>query len=294
MKILLISSTFPPRKFGGVTESSYILAKYLAQKGHDVTVYTTDVNDRYSRIPDTKGVKNMDGIKVHYFKNLSNWLASRRLFLPLGMVPAIRRELKRFDIIHLNEFRSFHSIVVHHYAKKYGIPYVLQARGSLPRVVSKQNSKQIYDIFWGYKLLRDASRVIALSQMEAEQYKDMGISQDKIEVVPNGINLAEFDDLPPRGEFRTKWGVNSSQKVVLFLSRINEIKGPDLLVEAFATASNELDNVKLIIAGPDDGYLPVLKRLINELKITDKVLFTGLLYGRDKLEAYIDADVYVL
>lgn len=294
MKILLISSTFPPRKFGGITESSYILAKYLVQKGQDVTVYTTDVNDRHSRIPDTKGVKNMDGIKVHYFKNLSNWLASRRLYLPAGMVAVIRRELNNFDIIHLNEFRSFHSIIVHHYAKKYGIPYVLQARGSLPRMMAKQNSKQIYDILWGYRLLKDASRVIALSQMEAEQYKSMGISQDMIEVVPNGINFAEFDDLPQRGGFREKWGISNRQKTVLFLSRINEIKGPDLLVKAFAALSKEHNDIKLIIAGPDDGYLPVLKRLINELKIEEKVLFTGLLYGRDKLEAYIDADVYVL
>ena len=294
MKILLISSTFPPRKFGGITASSYILAKTLVNKGHEVTVYTTDINERCSRIPNVEGVKDIDGIRVRYFKNISNWLASLRLYLPIGMIVVIKRELNNFDIIHLNEFRSFHSIIVHRYAKKYSIPYVLQARGSLPRIMTMQKLKQIYDVLWGYRLLKDASKVIALTQIEAEQYKSMGVSEGEIEVVPNGIDLVEFENLPQRGEFRKKWRINNSQKLVLFLSRIHKIKGPDLLAKAFAELSRNFSDVKLVIAGPDDGYLPTLKSLIKELKIEEKVLFTGLLYGRDKLEAYVDADVYVL
>jgi len=46
--------------------------------------------------------------------------------------------------------------------------------------------------------------------------------------------------------------------------------------------------------GPDDGYLGELKALVKALRIEDKVLITGPLYGEDKLEAYVDADVYVL
>ena len=294
MKILLISSTFPPRKFGGVTASSYILAKNLVTRRHEVTVYTTDISDRYSRIPDTKGVKNLDGIEVHYFRNLSNWLASLRLYSPVGMIAAIRKELNKFDIVHLNEYRSLQSITVHCYAKRYGIPYVLQARGSLPRIMTKQRLKQIYDILWGYRLLGDAAKVIALTRMEAEQYKSLGVSQDKIEIVPNGIDLAEFENLPPRGEFRKKWRIDNHQKIVLFLSRIHKIKGPDLLAKAFAALLNEFNNIKLVIVGPDDGYLPMLKKLIQELNIEERVLITGLLHGRDKLAAYVDADVYVL
>ncbi|GAH44293.1 unnamed protein product, partial [marine sediment metagenome] len=216
------------------------------------------------------------------------------LYSPIGMITAIRKELNKFDIIHLNEFRSFQSIIVHRYAKRYGIPYVLQARGSLPRIMTKQRLKRVYDILWGYRLLRNASKVVALTQIEAEQYKSMGVSQDRIEIVPNGIDLAEFESLPQRGEFRKKWRINNSQKIVLFLSRIHKIKGPDLLARAFATLLRDFDNIKLVIVGPDDGYLPVLKKLIQELNIEEKVLFTGLLHGRDKLTAYIDADVYVL
>ncbi|MCL0087920.1 glycosyltransferase [Dehalococcoidia bacterium] len=294
MKILVVSPTFPPRRFGGITAVSYNLAKSLVKRGHDITVYTTDINDRCSRIPDIKGVKKIDGINVHYFKNLSNSLASDRFFLPLGFVGRVKKELKNFDIIHIHDFRSFQAIAVHHYARKYGIPYVLQAHGSLPRIMSRQVLKQVYDNLWGYRLLKDASKVIAVTNTEAEQYKSMGVSEDKIEIVPNGIDLAEFDNLPQRGEFRKKWGINDSQKVILYLARIHKIKGPHLLAKAFAELLRNLNNVKLVIAGPNDGYLPSLKKLVTDLEISNKVLFTGPLYGEDKLKAYVDADVYVL
>jgi len=129
--------------------------------------------------------------------------------------------------------------------------------------------------------------------MEAGQYKSMGASEDKIEIVPNGIALSEFENLSPRGEFRKKWGINDNQKMILYLGRIHKVKGLDLLAEAFAGLSRELDNVRLVVVGPDDGYLRALEELIKELKIEGKVVFTGPLYGTDKLGAYVDADVFV-
>jgi len=294
MRVLLISSTFPPRKFGGITESSYLLAKQLVDRGHQVTVYTTDIKDRCSRISDITGVKNVDGMHVHYFRNLSNRLAFMRIYLPLGMIGIIKRELKNFDIIHLNEFRSFQSIIVHYYAKKYNIPYVLQTRGSLPRFVGKKMLKHVYDKLWGYMILKDAAKLIALTPMEAQQYESWGVNKGRIGIVPNAIELSEFDKLPQRGNFREKWNISKSQKMVLSLSRINRIKGLDLLVKAFNELQKEIDNVKLVIVGPDDGYLPNLRELIRELKIEEKILYIDLLQGRNKLEAYVDADIYVL
>jgi len=81
---------------------------------------------------------------------------------------------------------------------------------------------------------------------------------------------------------------------VLFLGRIHKIKGIDILVKAFAKLIDKLDGVRLVIVGPDDGYLGELEALIKALKIEDSVLISGPLYGRDKLEAYVDAYVYVL
>ncbi|MFC1898793.1 glycosyltransferase [Chloroflexota bacterium] len=294
MKILQVSATFPPRKFGGVTSVSYNISKALVKLGHDVTVYTTDINDQHSRISDYDSIKRNDGVNVYYFKNISNSLASNRIYTPQGFCTTIKNTLNRFDIIHLHEVRSFQSMAVHHYAKKYNIPYILQAHGSLPRIMGKQLLKYVYDKFWGYSIIKDASKVIALTKYEVKQYKTMGLRGGNIEIVPNGINLAEFINLPKRGLFKRKWNLRDDQKIILFLARINRIKGPDLLAKAFSKISEDNDSVKLIFSGPDDGYLNYLKYLVMELKIEENVLFTGPLYGQDKLEAFIDADVYVL
>ena len=284
MKVLQVNDAFTPVA-GGVPASVYQLSKTLALKGHKVEIYASDYKI------DQDYINSLLEVQVHSFHH---WTSSASFYLMPSMVGEVKRKLREFDIIHLHCFRSFPDIVIHHYATKYGIPYVLQARGSLPRIVTKQNMKKVYDILWGYRLLKDAAKVIALTPIEAEQYRGMGVSQDKIEVVPNGIDLAEFDDLPERGEFRKKYALNNSQKIVLFLGRIHEIKGLDLLVEAFNGLSREIHDTKLVVAGPDDGYLPVLQKLTKELKIEDSILFTGPLYGREKLEAYVDAEVYVL
>ena len=150
-------------------------------------------------------------------------------------------------------------------------------------------------IIWGYRELRGASKVIAVTKTEAMQYKKMGMDEDKIESVPNGIDLSEYEKLPKNGELRKRYSIEDGEEMILYLGRIHKIiKGLDLLVKVFADLVKELDNVRLVIVGPDDGFLSTLKRQINDLKISDKILFTGPLYERDKLEAYVDADVYVL
>lgn len=295
MRILQVTHTFVPSKFGGVKVASYNLSKALAKKGHKVTVYTTDADIGYSRLKNIREIENMDGFKVRYFKNVSNLLAYKyRLFLPRGIVQTVKKEICNFDIIHLHDLRSFHNIVIHHYAKKYGIPYVLQAHGSVLPFFQKQRLKNIFDLFFSHKILRDASKVIALTRTEAEQYKKMSVNKNKIEIVPNGVDLYEYENLPKRGRFRKKYGIKDDEKIILYLGRIHKIKGLDLLVEAFADLIKELDKVRLLIVGPDDGFLSVLKKKIDDLNINDKILFTGPLFGREKLKAYVDSNVFVL
>jgi glycosyltransferase involved in cell wall biosynthesis len=152
----------------------------------------------------------------------------------------------------------------------------------------------LYDVVFGYRLLRDASKVIALTEIEAEEYVQAGVPRSKIAIIPNGIDLSEYADLPPKGCFKKRFGIKGDEKIVLFLARIHKIKGVDILVRAFADVIKKLDDVRLVVVGPDDGYLGELESLIRALKIEDKVLIVGALYGRDKLEAYVDADLYVL
>jgi glycosyltransferase involved in cell wall biosynthesis len=296
VKVLQIVSVFPPAyAYGGPVKVAYEISKELVKKGHGVTVYTTDAYDAHSRFKYDNNPMWMNGIEVYHFKNVSNKLAHREnLATAPRMALALNRNIKDFDIVHLHEYRSFQAILVHYYAKKHEIHYVLQAHGALPGIIEKQRLKKLYDRVWGYMILRDASEVIALTKTEAKQYKKMDVDEDKIEIVPNGINLSEYENLPEKGEFRRKYSISDDEKIILYLGRIHKIKGIDLLVKAFADLIEGLDDVRLVLVGHDDGFLSTLKRQIEDLKIGDRILFTGSLYGRDKLEAYVDADVYVL
>ncbi len=295
LKILQVISSFPPAwAYGGPLRAAYGISKELVRRGHKVAVYTTDVCDARSRLRCAENPTYMDGIEVYHFRNVSNRLAYQNLPLAPAMLTGLKREIKNFDVVHIHEYISAQALLTRHFSRRYGIPYVLQPRGSLPVIIEKQGLKKIYDRIWGHSLLRDASKIIALNQMEAEQFQSRGVSGAKIEIVPNGIDPSEFEDLPRRGEFRRKHNLNNGQKIILYVGRLHKIKGLGPLVRAFAKLLGDFYDVKLVIIGPDNGYLPTLKGLLEELKLKEKVLLIGALYGRDKLEAYVDAEVYVL
>ena len=287
MNILEVNHAFLQKhSAGGSTEIMYCLSKELAERGHDVTLYTSDYKSDKARI------ESLQQFNVEVF-NFKVWLNLAGLYLTPNMLK-IAVKVKHFDVIHMHNYRTFQNIVVAHYAKKYNIPYVLQAEGSVITFFQKGVLKKVFDMVWGHRMLKGATKVVASSRMEASEYKSVGISEDKIVIVPFGIDLTEFEVLPESGLFKRKYGITDNQKIILYLGRIHKIKGLDLLLEAFIDVSRNLNDVKLIIVGPDDGYLYTMKRLIADLGISSNVLFTGPLYGQEKLKAYVDADVYVL
>jgi len=295
LKILQVSNFFKPLwETGGVTRVNYEISKNLVQIGHDVTVYTTDGYKANFEFQTNQFVK-VDGIKVYYFKNLFKSMASKiTLTIPYYIPFVLRKEIRQFDIIHIHEHRTLLAVCVHYYAKKYNVPYVLQAHGSVLPHFQKQRLKKFFDIIFGYRILKDASKIIALTETEANQYMQMGIDESNICIIPNGIDLKEYENLPQKGEFRKKYSIKENEKVILYLGRIDKIKGIDLLIDAFSQLKNELNNVKLVIVGPKNDYFSILNENVKNLNLNDSVLFTGPLYGIDKQAAYVDADVYVL
>lgn len=293
MKILQVSNFFKPSwETGGVTKVNYEISKNLAQRGHDVTVYTTDGFSSRLNVPKNKAT-NVDGIRVYYFYNLIHSLAKKvKITTPYYLPFVLRKEIKNYDIIHIHEHRTFLAVIVHYYAKKNGIPYVLQSHGSVPRIIEKKGLKHIFDIIFGYNILRDASKVIAVSNVEVDQYVQMGVPKEKIIVIPNGIDVDSFNDLPKKGTFRKQYGI-SEKYIVLFLGRLHEIKGIDFLIKSYAELIKELDDVLLVLVGSDDGYKTKAETLINKLNLTNEVRFIGYVGGTDKLATYVDADVLV-
>lgn len=296
MKILQVVPYFSPAyAFGGPMNVAFQVSRKLVKRGHKVVVWTSDAKDLDSRLT-VKPVSIINGIKVHYMRNLSMMPVKKsKLFITPELVSKTKEEIKEIDVVHLHEYRSFQNIVVHHYAKKYGVPYVLQAHGSLPRVMVKKRLKWVYDVLFGYRLLRYASKVIAISQTEAQQYRDMGVSEEKIEVIPNGIDLSAYANLLPKGSFKKKLCRDKDQKIILYLGRIHKMKGIDFLIKAYSylVKNMECNDAILVIAGYDDGYLDEAKRVVASLGISDKVLFTGMLSEKEKISAYVDSSIVV-
>jgi glycosyltransferase involved in cell wall biosynthesis len=291
MKILQVRSIFPPQPtkwHGGATQVAYHISKELVRHGHRVEVWAANTLDMKTKIDSRLTV--VDGIKVSYFPYIMPYST---FFLSPALVKAARSRLEEFDVIHIHNFRTFEGPAVAYYAKKKSVPYIMQAHGSLPVTDNKRNLKQCFDNLWGNKLLRNAAKVIAVTKMEAAQYRLMGVSEDRIEIVSNGIDLSEFENLPGRGEFRKKWGIGRDEKVVLYLGRLHKTKGIDLLIKAFSSVCREMKDTWLVVAGPDQGILAELNSLTAALGIKSKTLFTGPLYGRDKLASFVDANVFV-
>jgi glycosyltransferase involved in cell wall biosynthesis len=215
------------------------------------------------------------------------------------MQSAFNAEIKDFDVIHTNEARGFHNICVWHYARKYGVPYVFQAHGTLPTALEQQSrafvlAKHASDILANRRIIRDAAKVIASTQSEASLYEQLGVERTNVKIIPNGIDTSLFKELPVRGKFRARYNIASNERLILFLGRIHKVKGLELLLTAFSGLKREVDDVKLVIAGPDFGYLARVWEDINHFGITDCTVLPGPLYEDAKLEAYVDADVFVL
>jgi glycosyltransferase involved in cell wall biosynthesis len=152
--------------------------------------------------------------------------------------------------------------------------------------------KRIFDLIWAEKVILGAAGVIALNETEAERYRELGVDEDRIAIIPNGIDLAEYPDLPARGRFREKWGIDDATKIVLYLGRLDPTKGIDLLIRSFAGVAREFDDAVLMLVGEDMGHNEEFRELVRSLGLDDRVIFTGFVSKEDKMAAFTDADVF--
>lgn len=282
MKILEVTNLFAP-VHGGAAEAPFQLCKQLSKRGHDVTVYTSDyklTSEYISQLP---------GVKVQAF---GTWINFANLHVTPGIIPAARKEVRAFDVMHVHNYRTFQNMIVCHYAKQFGVPYVLQSHGGVMPVLQKKGLKTLYDKVVGNKILTSAGKVIAGNATEVGEYKQMGVDESRVVIIPPFYNTDEYSIMPRAGQFRSKYGIKE-KNIILFLGRIHQIKGIDFLVDAFAELNKSRPDIFLAIVGPDGGYQAVLEQQINRLGISNKVIFTGLLNGGEKLSAFVDASVLV-
>ena len=306
MKILHVAHFFYPcLSAGGVVNASYQIASKQSED-NDVKVISSDSCKERLKFPNGRYDVDVDGIKVDYFRNLSNGFKLKTMLdTPLAAPFKIRNDIKGYDIIHIHEHRQTLAIFASYFARKNNIPYVVQAHGSVLPFFQKEGLKNIFDKVFGFKILHNASCVFALTEVEKEQYLKRGVDEDKIEIVPLGINLDEYENLPDYGKFRSKFNIGENDKLILFVGRIHEIKGLGLLIDSFNDLINQHNenhsledisssSIKLAIVGPDDGYLVKLEDKIKEYSLEDNVIITGPLYKEEKQEALVDCDLFVM
>jgi len=290
MNILFVSTAFKPAwETGGTTRVCYDLARRLTENGHNVTVLTTNRGSAKHKVKTGHPI-DVDGIRVYYFKNMSKALERKKVITPVGVLSTLQDGIGDYDIVHLHEHRSLLHLLVAWWSIKNNIPYIIEGHGSIGTNRGNRKLKRIFDVLFGDHILHRSDAVVAISQAEEKEFKEFGINSENIYRVPNGVDARNSLSI----QEKDLQSINTScdKSIILFLGRINRIKGIDTLVEAFKYLNS--DEYILLIAGPDEGYLSKLESLTQELGLEDSVNYIGEVYGDEKTNLYSNSDLFVL
>ena len=212
-------------------------------------------------------------------------------------------ELYRWIKTHGNEYDVIHIHGVWHFA---GVaPYLagiktakcITTHGLLDSwTIGKGYWKKILFGFLFQKRILKNTQLIQINNTDeqADLRRFLGFQHPNVQIIPNGMNLKDFENLPTKNTFRNKFLIPEDKKIILFLSRINLKKGLDLLLPALKEITSQRNDCLLIMAGPDDGYLTETECFIQENYLKDKIKLVGMLTGNDKLAAFADADIFAL
>jgi glycosyltransferase involved in cell wall biosynthesis len=270
-----------------------LFASGLAARGHDVTVFTTDVLDAERRAGPRREV--LDGVRVERFPNVSNTLAWRtKKYLPPSLVAATLRRIKRFDVVHATDARTVATAAAYVAARLAGIPFCLSAHGSLPGSIGLRGAaKRVYDAAFVRPMLAQAALLFAQTDHEARLYADAGGKAASVHLLPLPVDLAEIPAAPAPGYLRSLAGFDDGAPVVLFLGRIHWLKGLDLLVDAIDPLLRR-GEARLAVIGRDDGAWSDVAARHGDLVGAGLVRLLGPVYGAERFAAYADADVFAL
>jgi glycosyltransferase involved in cell wall biosynthesis len=275
--------------YGGIPRIVGALTRELVRHGHEVTVCATDVHSADRRLSRLEPGSH-EGVRQQIFPNQSNRLAYRwQFFTPIGMHAYLRDHAHEFDIAHLHACRNLPGAIAAHYLDRYGVPYVLAPNGTAPVIERRRLAKRVFDALAGTRILRRAAAVIAVSEAERIQLHALGVEDSRIRVLPNPVELAEFQAAVTRGAFRRRRGLGD-RTLIAFLGKITPRKRLEVLVRAFARLDQ---GGHLVLAGNDMGGLEPALALAGRLGVVSRVTVTGLVEGHARLELLADADLVV-
>jgi len=278
MRLLHVVPTYQPAwRYGGTIFAVHGLCRALAARGHDVEVFTTNVDgERVVDVPLRQRV-TLDGVKVMYFPSLF-----RRLYWSPSMRTALASAMGSYDLVHLHAIYLWPEVAAARAARRAHVPYVISPRGMLVPELIRQKSRLAKAVWLELVERRNFARAAAIHFTSALEWRDaqrVGLPLPAPFVVPNGV------------ETRPRPPIPRDERTLLCLGRVSWKKGIDRVIEVLPG----LDNVRLLVAGNDDERLiPRLRGLAKRLGVAGRVEFLGPVYGAAKDEVLARATLFVL
>ena len=295
MKIALVCpASLPATQFGGIVFLAVDLAREISELGHDVTIYTTDLDFSNGSSKFNRELPRLEKIKKFKINRTHVWFSFKLFFVNSSMSKQIEDD--KPDIIHTIGLRSYQSIVAWRASKKLKIPLVASDQGGLTTHPFFNKSglllKILYRIqnFFIKKIIDDATAISAANEYEKEIFSNLN-GRSKIEIIRNGVNL---ETLVSEIDFKEKYQINS--RFILFVGRFSKSKGIENLINALNIIKNEekfLD-VHLVIMGVDFGYEQKMEELIKKFDLSENITVIKNPPREDVISAYGESEFLIL
>ena len=290
MKILMLSWEYPPRIVGGISRVVHDLSHRMIKDGHDVTVVTyKDGNAPY--FEDDKGVKvyRVDNYMIHP-NNFIDWILQLNFNMLAKANELIVKEGK-FDVIHAHDWLVAYAAKSLKEAHNIPIVSTIHAtENGRNSGIHDETQRYINDTEW--MLTYESTEVIVNSNyMKGDLQRIFGLPFEKINVVPNGINLTNFSGIERDYDFRRQFAMDN-EKIILYVGRLVYEKGIQNLIGAMPKILNNYNDAKLVICGKG-GMMEELKQEAKNLGIENKVYFAGYCDSKKVQKMYKCADIAV-
>jgi len=213
----------------------------------------------------------------------------------MEMYDYLKKNIQDYDIIHIHGIWHFGSLAPFLIPHKAAL--VITIHGLLDKwaVAHSKWKKDLVTALYQRRILGKADLIqINNTDEEEDVIRYLGHRPANMVIVPNGMKVSEYINLPEKGIFRKKYNIQPDQHLVLFMGRLNIKKGLDLLLPAFLEVCEKLPDAMLILAGPDDGYQAETEAFIKKHNLGNRVKLVGMLTDTIKKEALADADLFVL
>ena len=294
MKITLVCpASLPATQFGGIMFLGVEIATELAKKGHNVNIFTTDLDFANNASTFNKNLSKKEIISGFTINRTHVWLSYKLFYVNLGMYFQMKKE--KHDIIHTIGIRSFQSLIAAIISKKNKIPLIISDQGGLTthpdlkkNSITKKIMYKIQNLLIKF-IINQTTKIIVPNEYEKKIFLEY-TTNEKIVIIKNGINLDEL--YQSKINFKVKYEIKND--FILFVGRFNKVKGVDILLEAWKLIEKKVQNTKLVIMGVDFGFESEMYKMIDDLKINDSVIVIKNPPREDILAAYSACKFLVL